>query len=79
MENSIYTMTLNIEILRNMKIYNQDYQIKDLENLAKDVISKNGRVVIQQEYSNAIPDHVVTIENLSQLDEFLKSYFQTKN
>ena len=79
MENSIYTMTLNIEILRDMKIYNQDYQIKDLENLAKDVISKNGRVVIQQEYSNAIPDHVVTIENLSQLDEFLKPYFQTKN
>lgn len=34
MENSIYTMTLNIEILRDMKIYNQDYQIfkKELEN-----------------------------------------------
>lgn len=79
MENSIYTMTLNIEILRDMKIYNQDYQIKDLETLAKEVISKNGRVVIQQEYSNTIPDHVVTIENLSQLDEFLKPYFQTKN
>lgn len=79
MENSIYTMTLNIEILRDMKIYNQDYQIKDLENLAKDVISKNGRVVIQQEYSNGMPEYVFTKENLSQLDEFLKPYFQTKN
>ena len=78
MENSIYTMTLNIEILRDMKIAGQEYHIEDIKSIAHDIINKNGKIVIQQEYSNAMPDHVATIENLSQLDEFLKPYFETK-
>lgn len=39
-------MTVNIEILRDIKLYNQDYHIHDIETLAIDIISKNERVVI---------------------------------
>lgn len=33
-------MTVNIEILRDIKLYNQDYHIHDIETLAIDIISK---------------------------------------
>ena len=62
---------LNVNILSDeIKKIVENYQNKELTN--------SEFKTILEFYGNSVSEYVFTKENLSQLDEFLKPYFQTK-
>jgi hypothetical protein len=47
---------------------------EDIWRYAEMAINSGGQVVIQQEYSNATPDVIVTITNVDQLSDLKSKY-----
>ena len=62
-----YYLTINIDDIRDAITLNQDTFYDEIWRYAEVAVKSGGQVVIQQEYSNAAPDIIVTISDVAQL------------
>jgi len=69
-----YFLTINVDYIHDAITLNQATFFDDIWRYAEMAIKSGGNVVIQQEYTNAPPDVIVTVTNVNQLAELKTKY-----